>query len=1174
MEWGDRMKMLTAPILELESYRSLLLAIEMERTPVFAEGVIDEQKAHMLFSLHAHTQRPLLVLTYSELRARQILDDLSFFAKDVMIYPSKDILFYSADVHSMETNRQRFMVLERLLHGKLPIVVASIESMLDRYPKKEIFNQSILTMHVGDVVEVNQLIKQLVSMGYERCELVESPGQFALRGGILDVFSLTAEEAMRIELWDDEIDSIRSMDVANQRSVEKQDEAVVFPMRELVYDEGIVEQAVERLQAEYEQALKRTEKNGLIETSKHLREQIGEDIARLAEDKTLPALGTYISYFYEETVSFLDYLPENALICYDEPQRLREHMYTVMYEYDESVKSRIEKGYLLPGQATFLFRYEDILEQAKDHHQVLLAGLSNRATDFNVKTEVSFTVRSMPSFQKRVDLFCEELLSLHKNKYRTLILAGTGTRGQRMAKELQEMNVPAVYVEDVNQEIPKGAIWIIRGSLSKGFLYEQIGLAVFSDNQVFGASEKKKHKRKSKNAMSIESFSDLHVGDYVVHDNHGIGVFHGLEKISMDGVQKDYMKISYRDGGSLFVPVNQMDMVQKYIGSGTATPRLNKLGGQDWAKAKLKARTAVKILAEDLIALYAKRAAVTGYVYGKDTVWQKEFEEAFPFEETDDQLNAIDDVKHDMEKGKVMDRLICGDVGYGKTEVAIRAAFKAVQEGKQVAFLVPTTILAQQHYNTFLQRMAGYPVTIGLLSRFRTPKQQKETLQSLEKGFCDIVIGTHRILSKDVKFKDLGLIIVDEEQRFGVGHKEKMKRLTENLNVLTLSATPIPRTLHMSLSGIRDMSILEEPPLERHPIQTYVMESNPEFVREAIHREIARGGQVYYLHNRVDSIHAEVTRLRELVPEANIAYAHGQMSERELENIMEDFINGETNVLVCTTIIETGMDIANANTIIIQDADRMGLAQLYQLRGRVGRSNRIAYAYLMYKRDKMLREVAEKRLQTIREFTEFGSGFKIAMRDLEIRGAGNLLGGEQHGHMESVGYDMYCRLLEEEIQEHRGDEKAPKKTETAIDLNISAFIPEFYIKNQEQRMEIYKKIAALSGMEEYYDMQEELEDRYGDLPKNVQLLLEVVLIKADASALGITGITQKRENILFEFSENASIDPLKLTKAITQSKGQYLFTAGMKPYVTMKIMTDKDAKILEDIKNFLIKLKE
>ena len=1167
------MKGLTEPLLELGSFRQVLNSIKENQTPVFATGVIDAAKNHLTYCLKKYTDRPVFILTYSELRAKEILEGMTFFERDCVYYPAKDILFYSADVHSMEMNRQRFFVLERLLKGETPVIVASMEALLDKYPVKDVFASFLLKLQVGDIVEIADLTRKLVVMGYERAELVESPGQFTLRGGILDIWSLTAEDAVRIEFWDDEIDSIRSMDAQSQRSVDKLDEAIIFPMREMVYTEEQAVATADRITKEYMKVLKNLEKKGLEEAAERLREHIGEDAELLRAENTLPAVGAYVDYFYEETVSLLSYLNENTILCIDEPERIREHMDILTEEYQESVKGRIEQGYLLPGQSHMLYTYGEILHQMEGFATVLFAGLSQRTVDFHPKALADFAVRSTPSFQQRADLFVEELQYLKKENFRTLILAGSGTRAQRIASELVDMGLEAVYIDDLERDVPKGAVWVSKGSLAKGFRYDFINLAVFCDSELFGGKEKKKKKKRKKNGAAIESFTDLRIGDYVVHDNHGIGVFRGLEKISVDGVQKDYMKISYRDGGSLFVPVNQMDMVQKYIGTGSAAPKLNKLGGQDWAKAKAKARKAVQIMAEDLVALYAKRAAAQGHTYGEDTVWQKEFEENFPFDETDDQLNAIEDVKKDMESSKVMDRLICGDVGYGKTEVAIRAAFKAAQEGKQVAFLVPTTILAQQHYNTFTQRMANYPVKIELLSRFRTPKQQKESLHNMERGFSDILIGTHRILSKDVKFNDLGLIIVDEEQRFGVAHKEKLKALRENVDVLTLSATPIPRTLHMSLAGIRDMSLLEEPPQERHPIQTYVMESNPEFIREAIHREISRGGQVYYLYNRVESISEEAFRIQNLVPEANVTYAHGQMSERELERIMGEFIEGEIDVLVCTTIIETGMDISNANTIIIQDADRMGLSQLYQLRGRVGRSNRIAYAYLLYKRDKMLREAAEKRLQTIREFTEFGSGFKIAMRDLEIRGAGNLLGAEQHGHMEAVGYDMYCRLLEEEVQNLKGAAPKEEQFETSIDLNISAFIPDFYIRNQEQRMELYKKIAGIRTMEEYYDMQEELEDRYGDLPKAVQLLLEVVLVKAEAHEMGITSITQKHGNILLEFRPQPNIDPAKLMQLIAAEKGKYLFTAGANPYLTIKPGRGEGDKPLQLIKNFFEALK-
>ena len=766
-------------------------------------------------------------------------------------------------------------------------------------------------------------------------------------------------------------------------------------------------------------------------------------------------------------------------------------------------------------------------------------------------------------------MFYDEVKYLKDEDYRIVIFGGGESRCQRIASELSDRGINAALVGEGQEFVPvKGGVYICRGRLSKGFEYSDIKFAVFSLSELTGEQGLKRRKKRVKKGKAIESFTDLKVGDYVVHESHGIGVYRGLENISVDGINKDYLKISYRGGSNLFVPVNQMDLVQKYIGSDGARPKLSKLGGPDWGKMKSKVRAAVAILAEDLVEVYAKRQAAEGFKYSPDTTWQREFEESFDYTETDDQLNAIEDIKRDMESGKVMDRLVCGDVGYGKTEVAIRAAFKTVQDGKQVAYLVPTTILAQQHYSTFTKRMAAYPVQIELLNRFRTASEQKQTLKNLETGMADIVIGTHRLLSKDVKFKDLGLIIVDEEQRFGVAHKEKLKRIKENVNVLTLTATPIPRTLHMSLSGIRDMSLLEEPPEERLPVQTFVMESNEQSVRDAIHRELARGGQVYYLHNRIDNIYEAAARIQKLVPEARVQYAHGRMSERELEGIMEEFIDGDTDVLVCTTIIETGLDIPNVNTIIIQDADRMGLSQLYQLRGRVGRSNRTSYAYFMYRRDKVLQEVAEKRLQTIREFTEFGSGFKIAMRDLEIRGAGSLLGAEQHGHMETVGYDMYCKLLDEAVCKLKGVDRS-ESFETTIDISVNAYIPGYYIENEEQRLEIYKKISLIDSQESFYDIQEEIEDRFGTMPKSVQTLLDVALVKSEAHNLGIVSVAEKQKNIVVTFKSNAGVDTERITQMLMAKNSPYMFTAAEEPYITIKTSPRDEKNSLEYIKTFI-----
>lgn len=1137
-----------------------------------ATGVLEVQQIHLLHSLCEQLNQSALLITYSETRARELCQDMSFFRKNTFFYPAKDILFYSADVHSKEIIRNRFQIMNALLAGERPVIVLSAEALLDRLLPREIFERYLLELRPGDAIEPEDLIQKLLLLGYERTELVEGTGQFAVRGGIIDIFSPVEEQPVRLEFWGDEIDSVRAMDVYSQRSVEGVEIARIFPVRELIYEKEEAERAAAKVEEEFKEVEKLYLENNRTEEWKQLKETVNEALECLREWKPFGGIAGYMQYFYEQTVSLLDYLPKNTMICFDEPERIRVHMDTLYTEYSESLKGRMEKGKLLPSQSTMIFDYTDILREANGFPQILLSNMSKSASDFSIGQQVDFYIKNAPVFEKRLDLFCQECNRLKQEKYRVVLLAGSQTRCERLVKELYEQKVEAAFVPNLHKPVEKGTVVVTPGKLSQGFLYPDIALAVFSDKQLFGESGRKKSSRKKKRGAMIESFTDLKIGDYVVHDNHGVGIFRGLEKITVDGINKDYMKISYANGANLFVPVNQMDMIQKYIGSNSASPKLNKLGGQEWNKAKNKVRSAVKILAQDLVALYAKRMSTKGYHYSEDTIWQKEFEEAFSYEETDDQLSAIEDVKKDMESDKVMDRLICGDVGYGKTEIAIRAAFKAVQDGKQVAYLVPTTILAQQHYATFVQRMGDYPVKIELLSRFRTPKQQKESIKNLAEGCSDIVIGTHRILSKDVKFKDLGMVIVDEEQRFGVNHKEKLKVLRENVDVLTLTATPIPRTLHMSLAGIRDMSILEEPPLERHPIQTFVMESDPEFVREAIHREINRGGQVYYLYNHVQNIAEEAARIQKLVPQASVSYAHGQMTERELENIMESFVEGEVDVLVCTTIIETGMDIPNVNTIIIQEADKMGLSQLYQLRGRVGRSNRIAYAYLMYKRDKVLREEAEKRLQTIREFTEFGSGFKIALRDLEIRGAGNMLGAEQHGHMEAVGYDMYCRLLEEEVNQLNGEE-VQESFETSIDLNINAFIPDFYIKNQEQRMELYKKIATISSQEDYFDIQEELEDRFGTMPKSVQTLLEVVWLKAQAHKLDILSIVQKQDNIIVTFKNNANIDPLRLTELITSEKTKYLFTSGANPYLTIKMKRGENESPLAYIKNLLHALK-
>ncbi len=1105
------------PLYELESFQQVNEMIVKKNTPILCTGVLESQKCHWISGVVERQKRPAIIVTYSELRCREIYEDLSFFMKDeLLLYPAKDLLFYHADVHSHDIIQQRLQLLEKLILKKASIVIVSVEGLLDKLIPKEIIEQWIFRSMVGDVWKREKVIQQWVTMGYERVEQVETRGQFAIRGGIIDIYPMTGEYAYRLELWDEEVDSIRIMNPTTQRSGEKVQEIQIFPARE---------QFVEK------EELKKNSGN------------------------------------------LLQYVGENALLFLDEPVRIEEKCQRTLEEFEESLKSRLEKEENIPNPWDMIYRYEELLQFWDLYPQILLSTLPQSMKSFDIQYSTHVKIQSIQPFHQKMDVLEKDLQQWIKNKVRIVILVSTRNRGRQLESELKDRNLPAVFHSKWDHSFSDQQITITLGGLHKGFNYIDIGFVIVSEKDVFGERRKKKRARFKDKGRKIQSFTDLKVGDYIVHENHGIGVYQGIETMQMDNIGKDYLKIQYRDGGILYVPTNQLDMVQKYIGSEGKVPKIHKLGGTEWTKTKTRAKKAVVDLAKDLVALYAQRQKAVGYAFSKDTVWQNEFEEMFPYEETEDQLIAIEETKKDMESSKVMDRLLCGDVGYGKTEVAIRAAFKAVQDGKQVAYLVPTTLLAQQHYQTFQQRMQDYPISVHLLSRFRTPSQQKKTIEDLKKGLGDIVIGTHRLLSKDVVFKDLGLLIIDEEQRFGVAHKEKIKQLKQNVDVLTLTATPIPRTLHMSLIGIRDMSVLEEPPEERHPVQTYVMEYRIDFIKDAIERELSRGGQVYYLHNRVKNIEKVTFELQRLLPDATVAYAHGQMSERELEDIMLDFIHGEIDVLVCTTIIETGLDISNVNTIIIQDADHMGLSQLYQLRGRVGRSNRIAYAYLMYQKDKILRESAEKRLHAIKEFTEFGSGFKIAMRDLEIRGAGNLLGAEQHGHMEAIGYDMYSKLLKEAVTNLQ-KEDSQESFETTVDLDITAYIPESYIRSEEQKLEMYKKIATIQSQEDFYDVQEELEDRYGDLPNSTVYLLDIALLKAMAHDLGIISITQKKDNIIITFKQNAKVNPVKIPKLIQHHHNRLLFTAAIEPYFTYRLLRKQQKEIIRQIKNILQELKD
>ncbi|MCI6139819.1 transcription-repair coupling factor [Clostridium sp.] len=1157
------------PLLELQEYHNLEEALRRGQGPLQVTGALDSQKVHLMY--HLGKERGYnwkLVVTYDDSRAKEIYEDFRSFTRDVWLYPAKDLLFYSADIHGNLLTRQRIQVLRQLMESRGGVVVTTMDGLMDHLLPLQSLKTYEITVENGQVIDLEAWGRRLTLMGYERVAQVDGMGQYSIRGGIIDVFPLTEDVPVRIELWDDEVDSIRTFDLESQRSVEQLERAVIYPATETVLCESWKETGIRRLREEekiYEKALRQQHKP---EEAQRIKSIIGELCDGLEQGLGAGELDGYIRYFCPETVSFLEYFPkEESVFFLDEPGRLKEKGEAVELEFRESMVHRLEKGYLLPGQTELLYPASEVLARIQKPSTVMITGLDQKLAGMKINHKFSIDVKNVNSYQNSFEMLIKDLTRWKKEGYRVILLSASRTRASRLAGDLRGYDLRAYCPDRVEgmggagreegmpeenganeQAVKPGEILVTYGNLHRGFEYPLLKFVFITEGDMFGVEKKKKRRKKTNyQGKAIQSFSELSVGDYVVHEEHGLGIYRGIEKVERDKVIKDYIKVEYGDGGNLYLPATRLESIQKYAGADAKKPRLNRLGGTEWNKTKTRVKGAVQEIAKDLVKLYAARQEKEGYQYGSDTVWQREFEELFPYDETEDQLDAIEAVKQDMESRRIMDRLICGDVGYGKTEIALRAAFKAVQDSKQVVYLVPTTILAQQHYNTFVQRMKDFPVRVDMLSRFCTPARQKRTLEDLRKGLVDIVIGTHRVLSKDLQFKDLGLLIVDEEQRFGVGHKEKIKQLKENVDVLTLTATPIPRTLHMSLAGIRDMSVLEEPPVDRTPIQTYVMEYNEEMVREAINRELARDGQVYYVYNRVTDIDEVAGRVQALVPDAVVTFAHGQMREHELERIMADFINGEIDVLVSTTIIETGLDISNANTMIIHDADQMGLSQLYQLRGRVGRSNRTSYAFLMYRRDKLLREEAEKRLQAIREFTELGSGIKIAMRDLEIRGAGNVLGAQQHGHMEAVGYDLYCKMLNDAVRALKGEEVESESYDTVVECDIDAYIPASYIKNEYQKLDIYKRISAIETGDEYMDMQDELMDRFGDIPRSVDNLLSIAALRALAHRAYVTEVIINRQEVRLTMYQKARLQVEKLPELVSSFYGALKLIQGEAP---------------------------
>ena len=1065
-----------------------------------------------------------LIVTYNEDRAKEILDAYSFFDKNILYYPAKDVLFYSADIHGHTILRQRMEVIKGIIEESISTVVVSIDALLNKIVPLEEIKNHIVMFQLGEVLDLEKMKKRLVSLGYERNDWVDGVGQFAVRGGILDIFPMSSECPFRVELWGEEIDSIRSFDVESQRSIENVETLFVYPAAEMILDQERIDRGIRKIERECEAYAKKLKSEFKTEEYARVNKQVEALKEELAYFHSAMGIDNYINVFYEELTSFLNYMPKDTMILVDEPAHVLARAEACQLEFRESMVNRLEGGYMLPSQADILFDYKEMAGRIAGRDTVLFSILSKEESLFEPKTKITFDTKMVPTYHHNFEMLLKDIKRWKKEEYRILLFSPSQTRGERLAKELQDQGVNCFFLKDKDRILAASEMMVTNGRLKAGFSIPDIKLVVLTEGDIFG-QKKAKTRLKRKPLYSgekIKSFDDLNIGDYVVHEKHGLGMYLGIEKIEVDQVTKDYIAIEYSGGSKLFILASQLDLIQKYSSKEGKRPKLTNLGGSEWEKTKSRVRGQVKEIARELVDLYAVRQAKEGYAFSEDTVWQKEFEEMFPYEETEDQLNAIEETKADMQSTKIMDRLICGDVGYGKTEIAIRAAFKAVQDGKQVAYLVPTTILAQQHYNTFKERMQDFPIHIGMLSRFLSKKDQKKTLTDLKKGQVDIIIGTHRLLSKDLDYSNLGLLIIDEEQRFGVTHKEKIKQMKKDVDVLTLTATPIPRTLHMSLIGIRDMSLLEEPPVDRKAIQTYVLEYNPELVKEAISRELSRNGQVYYVYNRVNTIADIAADLSKLMPDVRISYAHGQMKEKELEDVMYAFINKEIDVLVTTTIIETGLDIANVNTMIIHDAENFGLSQLYQLRGRVGRSDKTAYAFLMYKKDKMLKETAEKRLKAIREFTDLGSGFKIAMRDLEIRGAGNLLGSDQSGHMAAVGYDLYCKMLNDAILRQKG-ELTEEEFTTSVELPVDAFIPATYVKNEMIKLELYKRISGVWTKEDYEDMLDELTDRFGEPPQAVLNLLTIAKVKALAHEAFITAISYKNRQVHIEMTPGIKV---------------------------------------------------
>ena len=1159
------MKPLLSALNDIPEYRSLLAAIDNGACPAAFSGLSAVHRAHFAAGIRQELGRPVVVVCADEGEAERMARDLAALSgEEVRTLSAREFTFHNAAVVSRQYEHRRLSTLRALAAGECPLLVCTVESILQRTIPKTLLTQAAQVVRMGERHDLGELAGTLAAAGYTRCEQVEGVGQFALRGGILDFFSPAHPKPVRVEFFGDEIDAMGLFDPDTQRRIENLGAAEILPAAEVLpqFTPGGYGGLLEGLDRLISQAKRRKGSETLVQT-------LEEDRERLAASTAFPAMDRYIALIYPVMATAADYFPEDAVVVLSESPRVAERGKSYLWQLGEDAKALMERGELAGELADFARTFEELTEVLADWPVCYLDAFTSSRYPQRPRTLLNLLTKQLPSYGASLETAVSDLAHYVSDGFRTVVLVSSEQRALNLQALLREQKMTTAVDFQLHELPGYGKAVIAVGGLTAGMEYPVGRFAVLTEGQ--SLLGKKRRSKPVTNRQKLGSYADLSPGDLVVHEHHGVGRFLEMTKMTVDGVQKDYVKIAYAGADVLYVPATQLDLVSKYIGSGEdaqETRKLSRLGGTDWEKAKTRAKKAVKDLAKGLIQLYAERQRQPGFAFSPDSPWMKEFEDEFEYAETDDQLRCIAEIKQDMEQARPMDRLLCGDVGYGKTEVAFRAIMKCVLDGKQAAILVPTTVLARQHYLTAKQRFAKYPVEIDVVSRFRTQAQMKDTLRRLEQGGIDLLIGTHRLFQKDVKFKDLGLLVIDEEQRFGVQHKEKLKELSKQVDVLTLSATPIPRTLNMALSGIRDMSTLEEPPMDRQPVQTYVLEHDWGVLSDAMRRELERGGQVYYLHNRVETITRTAARIKEMLGEdVAVAVAHGKMSQEELNDVMTRMSDGEVDVLVCTTIIETGIDIANANTLIIEDADHMGLAQLHQIRGRVGRSTRRAYAYLTYRRGKVLTEVASKRLGAIREFAEFGSGFKIAMRDLEIRGAGNVLGPEQSGFLLSVGYDMYLKLLEEAVLEERG-EKPERPTECAADLSVAASIPDRYVPSPEQRMDLYRRIAAIRSEADADDVMDELIDRYGDPPRTVNNLISVALLRADAARNGISQIDQKGANLNF-YLDQFDLQRVSALCGLEKYRSRLLFSAGERPYLALRLKKGEDAlkfgrKLVED----------